>query len=175
MLHLIDGNNLLYASHAHLPGPPAGRQRLCEILGRWARDRAAKVIIVFDGPRPRPGLEQQMRVADMQVIFSAPQSADEVIEDMIEQAAAPAQTRVVTSDRAIQSVARHRRCPCVESADFARELAAPAPPTPDRQPPSPQPPEKPSEPGPLETDAWLREFEFDPDQPPDGADLMRER
>jgi len=175
MVYVIDGNNLLYAAHAHMPGPHAGRQRLCEILGQWASRSATDLTVVFDGPRPRPTFEQQMRSANITLIFSAPRSADEVIEDMIERTAAPAQMHVVTSDRAIQSVARNRRCPCIESADFARELASPTRSAPSDDPPPPAPPEKPDAPTPDQADAWLREFNFDPDQPPDDTDLMEAR
>ena len=172
MLYLIDGNNLLHAAHAHMPGPPVGRQRLCELLGRWGVRNATDLTVVFDGPRPRPTFERQMRAADITVIFSAPRSADEIIEEMIEQAPTPSDIHVVTGDRAIQSVARWRRCACVESADFARELAMPPPPARDEQVPQP-PPEKPGAIPREETDEWLRRFEYDPDQPPDDTDLMR--
>ncbi|MFH0981087.1 MAG: NYN domain-containing protein [Planctomycetota bacterium] len=175
MDYLIDGNNLLYAAHAYLPGPPIGRQQLCELLGRWGRRAATGLIVVFDGPRPPPGLEEQMRAANLAVVFSAPRSADEVIEEMIERASRPAQLHVITSDRAIQSAARYRRCPCTASADFARELATPAATTPSEAPPPSPPTEKPDRLLPEETNAWLREFDFDPDQPPDPTDLMRER
>lgn len=172
MLYLIDGNNLLHAAHAHMPGPPVGRQRLCELLGRWRVRNAVELTVVFDGPRPRPTLEQQMRAAGITIVFSAPRSADEIIEDMIEQARMPGQIHVVTGDRAIQSVARRRRCPCVESADFARELVVPTAPTEGEQ--VPPPPEKPDAMPREEADEWLRRFEYDPDEPPDDTDLMRQ-
>lgn len=171
-MYLIDGNNLLFAARAGLPGPPVGRQQLCEVLGRWARRTGVDLTIVFDGPHPRPGLEQQMLAAKIGVVFSVPRSADEVIEEMIEGAPVPSQIRVVTSDRAIQSVARGRRCVCIESADFARELGA-APRDEGAAAVEPPPPEKPGPLRPEETEEWLRRFNLGPDQPSDDADLTR--
>ena len=171
MVYLIDGNNLLHAAHAHMPGPAVGRQQLCEVLGRWACRTAADLTVVFDGPPPRPGLEQQMLATKIGVVFSVPRSADEVIEEMVERASAPAQIHVVTSDRAIQSVARRRRCVCLESADFARELGTPPQPRDDDSTATEPPPEKPGPPRPEETEEWLRRFDFS--QPSDDADLGR--
>jgi predicted RNA-binding protein with PIN domain len=173
MVYLIDGNNLLYAAHTHLPGPAIGRQRLCEILADWARQTAADLTVVFDGPPPRPGVIQQMQAPNLTVVFSGPRSADEVIEELIERAPAPAAMYVITGDRAIQSAARRRRCRCLTSADFARGLASPPPSTLSENLPPAPPPEKPGALLPEETDEWLRRFDFDPDQPPDDLDLIR--
>ncbi len=173
MIHLIDGNNLLHATHAHLPVPPVGRQQLCALLGRWARQRGTDLTVVFDGPRPRAAFEQQMQAMGVTVIFGASRSADEVIEEMIELSPVPGEIHLVTSDRAIQSVARHRRCACIESADFARELVPTSPSSRKREPPPTPQSEKPDTLPPEETDEWIRRFKFDPDQPPDDLDLIR--
>lgn len=169
---LIDGNNLLYAAHAYGPGgAPIGREWLCELLGRWARRTATSVVMVFDGPAPHEGLQGQMRATGIDVRFSAPRSADEVIEDHIAEAVRPGDLRIVTSDHAIQHAARARRCACVDSEVFAEELfAREASPPPH---PPPQIPEKPAPPSQPETDAWLRGFEYNPDEPPDETDVMR--
>ena len=113
-----------------------------------------------------------MQTRRVRIEFSAPRSADLLIEELIEQAEQPSQMCVVTGDRAIQSVARRRRCVCVSSAAFARELAAPAPPPP-RPEPAPDAPEKPDGLRRDETDAWLRQFNFDPDEPPDENEWLR--
>lgn len=177
-VYVIDGNNLLYAAHAEWPGPPAGRQRLCELLGRWAAGASTELTVVFDGPAPGAGLCEQMRAGGITVVFSAGRSADEVIEEMIERAARPAEIRVVTSDRAIQSAARYRQCTCIEAADFARRLASPQlsfEAEKGSTEPPPAPPEKPEELKRQEAHDWLRRFDYDPDEPPDIADLMRDR
>ena len=170
--HLIDGNNLLHACHVHgRGGAPIGREWLCELLGRWARQAGASVAIVFDGPPPREGLVVQMRATGINVTFSASRTADELIEEAIAAAARPLELRVVTTDRAIQHVARSRRCVCIDSEGFAEELFAAEPaPVP---PPLPPRPEKPDRPSGADADAWLRQFGQDPDEPPDETELMR--
>ena len=164
-MYLIDGNNLLYAAHRQLPGPEVGRQRLCELLGRWGRRERAELTVVFDGPRPPTGLEAQMRAGGVEVLFGVSRSADELIEEMIERSPAPANLRVVTGDRAIQSVGRRRRCPCIDADKFASGLIA----TPPPKPVGPKaPPEKPEQISPAETEEWLRRFALDSEPPEPG-------
>lgn len=173
MEYLIDGNNLLYTAHSHGPAPAIGRERLCELVGRWAKRTTSRVTMIFDGPPPAPAFHQQMRAAGIEVLFSAPRSADEVIEDRIASAPLPVELCIVTSDHAIQSAARARRCRYVESDAFVEELFAPPLPPAAPPPPPSAPPEKPSGPSPGESDGWLRQFDYDPDEPPDETDLMR--
>ena len=161
-MYLIDGNNLLFAAHRQLPGPEVGRQHLCELLGRWGRGERADLTVVFDGPRPLPGLEAQMRAAGIRVLFGASRSADEVIEEIIERSPLPAELTVVTSDRAIQSVARRRRCECIDADQFATGMVA----APEQDPPEhKRPPEKPGCISPAETEEWIRRFAADGEQP----------
>jgi hypothetical protein len=169
--YLIDGNNLLHAVHPYGPGAPIGREWLCEILGGWARRTASSVAVIFDGAPPPAGLLGQMRATGLEVEFSAPQTADDVIEALIAAAVRPVELHVVTSDHAIQSAARARKCICVDSEVFAETLFAPAEAAPP--PPPALGPEKPDAPSPGESDQWLRQFDYDPDQPPDETDLMR--
>lgn len=169
MLILIDGNNLQHAARGQLENYDLGRGRLCDRLGRWAAPTDHEIVVVFDGPPPPSGVEQQMKAAGLDVRFSAPRSADELIEETIEQSISPGRLWVVTSDRAIQAVARHRRCRCMSSEDFLIHLTKPDPKPPVRtQPSSPAS----DDPGDKDSDDWLRLFGFDPNEPPDITDLM---
>lgn len=169
MLILIDGNNLLHAAHGELENYDLGRVRLCDRLGRWAAPTDHEVVVVFDGPAPPTGVQQQMRAAGLEVRFSAPRTADAIIEETIEQSQSPGLLWVITSDRAIQSVARHRRCRCTSTADFLIHLT-----TPDTKPTPPTPPTPTAcdAPAGKSADHWLRTFGYDPDEPPDITDLM---
>jgi len=169
MLILIDGNNLLHAAHGELETYDLGRVRLCDRLGRWAGSTDHQVVVIFDGPAPPTGIQQQMRAAGLEVRFSGPRSADELIEKTIEQSKSPSTLWLVTTDRAIQSVARHRRCRCMSSADFLTHLTGPNPEPAGKTPPPLRPRDEPEE---KNADHWLRTFGYDPDEPPDATDLM---
>ncbi len=153
MRYILDGNNLL-----HIYATGLGRHALCNVVGAWAARNRAEVIVVFDGPPPTPGVWQQMRACGLDVRFSEARKADEVIEDLIEQAASPANVSVVTSDRGPGTAARRRGCRWIRSQEFAAMLDEP--PTAPAPPPPPTPEKPAAVPG--DTDAWLREFGLEP-------------
>ena len=170
---IIDGNNLLHAAYEHAPIPFVARETLVRIIERWARGNDDRVTLVFDGAAPRGGLSAQMTSKRVDVRFSAPATADDVIIALIHSAPDPARLRVVTGDTAVRREARHRRCSHTESADFTAELF-PRPPSADTpRPPAPRR-EKPPAPSQGETDEWLRLFGLDAekDEPFDGSDAM---
>jgi predicted RNA-binding protein with PIN domain len=156
---IIDGNNLLYAMHAHAPIPTVGRETLVKILHRWASAGDDRVTLVFDGPTPREGLARQMASKRMTVKFSAPESADDIIVSMIERAGRTEPIRVVSSDGAIRHVARHRRCQATDTVEFIAELFPPSP-RPATSPESTATSDKPQVATPEEIDEWLTLFGF---------------
>lgn len=119
---IIDGNNLLFAAQARGSRQPMGRETLVRRVEAWARDGGESVTIVFDGPSPRPGLARQMTAGPVTVLFSAPESADDVIIRMIRDEYRHAALRIVTGDTAIAYEARNCRCAQVASAAFIDEL-----------------------------------------------------
>jgi len=119
---IIDGNNLWHAMRVHAPLPPVGRETLVKLIDQWAGQVGAEVMIVFDGPTPREGLAQQMATRRVNVRFSAPQTADDVIERLLKKVRDPAVVRVITSDNAVRSDATHRRCRHTDSVRFVGEL-----------------------------------------------------
>ena len=159
---IIDGNNLLYAMHAHAPLPHIGRETLVRVIDRWARLGSDKVTLVFDGPTPRGGLSQQMTSSRITVRFSAPAPADDVIVAMVERAHRPADIRVVTSDKAIAHEARHHRCRHTNAVAFVAELF----PSDGQSPPQASPGhEKPQPPAQDQIQEWIDLFDIDDDQP----------
>jgi predicted RNA-binding protein with PIN domain len=155
---IIDGNNLLHAMHVHAPIPAIGRETMVKVIERWARRGDDDVTLVFDGPVPHGGLAQQMASARIDVRFSAPRTADDIIVDLIQRAKHPPRLRVITGDTAIRHETRMRRGRDVDAETFIRELfPASEEPQGDRAASR----EKPAAPDADETQAWIDEFGLD--------------
>jgi len=164
---LIDGNNLLYACHACAPGPPIGRHRLVALVQQWGKRQGEKVVLVFDGPRPTPALEQQMSVEGVDLHFSGHQTADDVLIQMIEQKSHGDQVQLVSSDRAIRHVATLHHCQSIPSESFVGELVNPDDTEPPTQPKNqPLRPEKPASISEKEVDDWVDQMSDDDDDTP---------
>lgn len=168
---IIDGHNLLFAMHADAPMPHVGRETMVRVIDRWAKRTGASVTIVFDGARPPAGLERQMATARIEVSFSAPRTADDVIIRMIQESASPTALRIVTSDSVIAHDARHRKCEQTPVEAFVKELFPPAE---EVHPDPPAKPEKPQDVSTEQTQDWLDRFDASPedDEPFDGYGAM---
>lgn len=170
---LVDGNNLLYAARDVARLRQIDRLGLCRLLGRWGSGAGTDVTIVFDGPSAPLTIVQHMRSFGAHVVFSGGRSADDVILEALDDAAAAGQYTVVSSDHAIQHDARYHRATAIDSAVFIRDVLRP----PAAERPAADTsgrPEKPEQPDPGETDEWLRRLGFDPDRSPDETDWLEE-
>jgi predicted RNA-binding protein with PIN domain len=102
MPYLIDGNNLL----GSWGGPRPDDDRRADVVRRVAafcRARGARATLVFDGGPLRPELASQ-ELGPLSLRVPSPgEDADDVIRDLIERAARPADWIVVTSDKALYS------------------------------------------------------------------------
>lgn len=158
MTALIDGNNLLFAARdAEALGPDPGRAALCRWLGRWAEATQRRVVVVFDGAAPAPGLAAQIGDARIETVFSGRGvPADDVLVRRIGGDTAPRRLTVVSSDRAVANAARRRRATAVGSADFWRQLRRDLAST--RSTEATEPPEKQQGQSAEQTEAWLDEF-----------------
>ncbi|UCF32556.1 MAG: NYN domain-containing protein [Phycisphaerales bacterium] len=167
---IIDGNNLLFAMHEHAPIPAVGRETLVRVIERWAQKREDKITLVFDGPVPETRMARQMDSPRITVKFSAPLTADDVIIKLIRKTKDPGSTRVVSSDTAIATEAKYRRCAWSDSPAFVREVfAAPGTPADTSQAATP---EKPKAPSPEETEEWLKTFGINQVEDNDQEDWM---
>ena len=170
---IIDGNNLQFAMRDHAPIPHVGRETLARLVDRWAVERDAHVSLVFDGPEPYQTLVRQMAGERTAVSFSAPQSADDVIVEMLHRLRDPSGVRVITSDTAIRYEARIGRFGHTDSVAFVRELF-------DRgetgisteSVPPPAPSEKPERATDDDRRFWSEAFGGDDEEPFDGHDAM---
>lgn len=167
---IIDGNNLLHAMHACAPIPNVGRETLLRIIERWAQDSVEDVTLIFDGATPRGGMSRQLASRCVDVRFSAPLTADDVIVRMVGERTPGREVRVVSSDTAVRHEAKRCGCQCVDSPAFVGELfAEPVPP--DTRPPTEN--EKPSDVTPAQRTEWLEAFGLDDeDDPLDDFDAM---
>jgi predicted RNA-binding protein with PIN domain len=161
MLHLIDGYNLLFAMGVLLPGRvgPLGleyaRRRLLSLLKERHDSQSGAVTVVFDARKAPPGAPAELDYEGIHVAFAVNQEqADDLIEQLIRQAAVPRQVTVVSDDHRIQQAARRRQCVVRGCGEYMDWLAQ----RPARRQPPPEPPSKPEKPSSEETRLWLEAF-----------------
>jgi predicted RNA-binding protein with PIN domain len=185
MALLIDGYNLLHVTDIFAeagPGTDLHRTRLAllDVLAASLNERErAETTIVFDAAGAPPGLPQTLVHGGMTVQFARRHSdADEMIEDLLEQCAAPRALVVVSSDHRIQRAARHCGAGYVDSAQWYADLRAAGRDDGAASQPSTKPV---GDLAPDELAYWLREFNdsaADDDQtnpfPPGYADDLRD-
>jgi len=169
---IIDGNNLLFAMHAHAPIPAMGRETLVRVVERWARRGDSKVTIVFDGSVPPRGLAKQMDSTRVFVRYSGPKTADDVIIVLVQRARQPGLLRVVTSDTAIRHEAKYRRCRHTDSVAFVEEVFAAREGADPKTTPVDGAPDKPRTLSADEADEWLDMFDADDQPSPSDHDLV---
>jgi predicted RNA-binding protein with PIN domain len=155
---LIDGYNLLHASGVFggvrgARGFEASRQALLKELARLLGDAAASATVIFDAADAPPGLPDRSNHEGIAVRFARGyDSADSLIEELIEEHDAPTALTVVSSDNRVMAAARRRRAkPVASDAWFAslREMARATGLVRDAKPP---------EPGPEGAEEWKRYF-----------------
>jgi predicted RNA-binding protein with PIN domain len=157
---LIDGYNLLHAT-GMLCGPAAGphglekaRRRLLGYLRHLHGDEARAVTVVFDAAGAPPGVPAEQDYHGLRVRFAVGHpEADDLIELLIREAAAPRDLHVVSDDHRIQHAARRRRCRVLPCADYLDGLERRR-----RRRPRPEAPEKGAGVSEAETARWLAEF-----------------
>jgi predicted RNA-binding protein with PIN domain len=158
MRYLIDGYNLLYAMGvlAGRKGPGGlekARLRLLGLLSGAHGQQAPEITVIFDAtgaPRDVPAEQYHQGI---HVRFAHRREADDLIEELLRQAA-PRSVTVVSDDHRIQQAARRRRCLVRGCGEYLDEL--------DRRRRSRPPPveqdDKPRAATGEETRHWLREF-----------------
>lgn len=128
---LVDGYNLLFASSVFVPegmAPTLSNTRDA-LLDFLAETIAAKLLpqttVVFDAAQAPPGLPKEMQHRGMRIVFSAKKSsADEVLEDLLDNAKQPKELLVISSDHRIQRAARQKGAKYVDSEQWLKEQAA---------------------------------------------------
>jgi len=160
-VYVIDGYNLLFAmgvlhGRAGPHGLEKARLRLLGLLHGVYGDEADAVTVVFDAAHAPPGVAGEQEYQGLHIRFAvAEQEADDVIELLIGQAAAPKNLTVVSDDHRIQQAARRRQCTVQGCQDYLDWLDQRRRQGRAQRLPSP---EKPPGPSPADRQHWLAEF-----------------
>jgi hypothetical protein len=125
MLVLIDGHNLI----AKMPGinldDADDEERLLVKLRQYRARTRRKITVVFD-PGPAFNLASKRSKGGITIQYAGSgKTADDVIINRLRKARNPKQILVVTSDQAIERVARQVQARVMSSTDFAQALNAP--------------------------------------------------
>lgn len=164
MHYLIDGHNLIAKMPDIRLSDPDDEAQLILRLREWtAAGRKRQATVYFDGGLPG-GVAPHFSGGRIKVIFaSVGREADDLIIRKIKQVHNPPEYTLVTSDRAILSVAEKRGMPLLSSEEFAAWLVEEA--EERAQPELPSPGEEPlvSE---KEVAEWLELFGPTPEPPP---------
>ena len=162
MRYLIDGYNLLHAT-GHLSGKvgPQGLEKarlaLLSHLAVFARTEAV-VTVVFDARNAPRSVAAEQDYQGVSVRYALDGEADDLIEELIRQDAAPRSLTVVSDDRRLKEAARRRDCPMQGCLDFY-ETAGQTP----RTPPAAATMRGPGKLSEQEVQAWLEAFGTDSD------------
>jgi predicted RNA-binding protein with PIN domain len=125
MLVLIDGHNLI----ARLPDiqldDADDEEQLLLKIRRYQARKKQRVTVVFDaGLGYKPGSKHRQGRLTVEYAPSG-RTADQIIINRLRNASSPKQILVVTSDRAIQRVAKDVGASIISSDQFAAELTLP--------------------------------------------------
>lgn len=149
---LIDGHNLIGRTPGLSLADVDDEEKLVAALRSYAARRRARIVVVFDSGRPG-GPSARVSRGDIEAVFAGSHTnADRVLIERIRGLKQPQDWTLVSSDRAIQAEANHRRVRVIEATEFGRTLA---PPSNDKNPPEPD--QKPETDG--DIDEWLRLFD----------------
>ena len=155
---LIDGYNLLHASGVFggvrgARGFEASRRALLDEVARLLGDASITATVIFDAADAPPGLPDRSIHDGISVRFARGyDSADALLEEIIEAHQAPTALTVVSSDNRVIAAARRRRAKPVGSQEWFAGLRKSA------RPAGPQSDAKPPEPGPEAAEEWKRYF-----------------
>lgn len=157
---LIDGYNLIHAmtTLGKRLGPGVLQKARLQLLGLLHHsfgEQASNVTVVFDAAGATPGCTPEHDFHGLKIRFALKgRQADDVIEDLIQHAAAPKQLTVVSNDHRLQQAARRRKAKvmsCEEFFDWLGRLRR-------QQKPKTVDSEKKDSESPAETTRWLKEF-----------------
>jgi predicted RNA-binding protein with PIN domain len=161
--YLIDGYNLIHAlgmiQKQMAPGGlETSRQRLLEFLTAAFTSNDADVTIVFDAMSNTAGGKRSQEHAGLHIRFAPrTQSADDLIEELLEQSPQPDHLTVISNDMRLQTAARRQGARAWSHEDLLdyldKKSAQVVTPTSDEAN------EKADHTSPTEIQHWLKEFE----------------
>ena len=160
MNHLIDGYNFLHALGRLGPRSTAaalqGARRWLFVLLRPAAVAPDRITVVFDSKDTHKGSRTQEIASGVTCLYSRGQTADDLIEDLIEAEADPRGLLVVSDDNRLKLAARHGKAQGIGCLDYYERflMARPA----ARAEPADKTAEEPEEVSAEETEHWMAVF-----------------
>lgn len=155
---ILDAYNVLHCSHV-LPERWAAidAPELCRMIDRSTL-HGGKAIVVCDG-QPKPHERDFTATGPSSMIHSGKgREADDLIEDILEDAKNRRNILVISNDHRVQRAARTRGARWMDCESFLRKLAD------NLRDQTPASPEKPT--GPVDAEAWMKKFGIDSPQSP---------
>lgn len=115
---LIDGYNVLYA----MPEMPSGtweqkRLALLEFIHQQRPQGKNRLTVVFDS---RQGMGDQLQHGGSMVVFTAGETADERLSNMVRDAENPREIVVVSNDKGVRSLVQGTGARWLSATDFLR-------------------------------------------------------
>lgn len=159
MRYLIDGYNLLYAlGIVRRNGGRAAWDRSRRELLDWLADRHGKTVcdvtIIFDAQNSFGGILEE-RHRGLRVIRDRGRTADDFIEDLLQQEHLPHALTVVSSDGRVRDAAVVHGCLTMRCEEYVDLLMNPPKSSTDGKPPEN---EKPGHTSVEETEKWMKVF-----------------
>lgn len=122
MPYLVDGNNLLGRVLGKTPRSEEDRSALIRELAQRLRATRARVTLVFDGATSHGAARQSLGA--LTVRFAGSRTADDLIAETVERAAAASDWYVVTDDRGLSQRVRTAGARVSGVTDFWNLFAA---------------------------------------------------
>ena len=162
MNHLIDGYNMLYAlgrlAPRSTPDALQGARRWLFDLLRPIAVAPTSITVVFDSRNDSPHMRTQEITSGVCFLYSRGQTADDLIEDLIETAPDPRDLIVVSNDNRIKLAARHGKARSVGCLDYYEEFILPGPASASEAAPAADSSTERGEMSAEETEHWLEVF-----------------
>ena len=131
MNHLIDGYNFLYALGRLGPRSTQdalqGARRWLFVLLRPAAVAPTGITVVFDSKDTSGGSRTQEIASGVTFLYSRGQTADDLIEDLIDADPKPRDLLVVSDDNRIKLAARHGKAQGIGCLDYYEQFLMPRP------------------------------------------------
>jgi predicted RNA-binding protein with PIN domain len=159
--YLIDGYNLIHAlgmiqRNMGPGGLEKSRGQLLAFLTEAFGDSSSRVTVIFDAKRAPPGVSRQQEFHGLHIHFAGKnQTADDMIETLIDEEPQPLSLVVISNDMRLQSAARHRGARAWSHEALLDFLEKRAP----TRPPANADEKRADDMSPEELKRWLKEFE----------------
>ncbi len=122
MAYLIDGNNLMGEVDSYFKFNSSSRSKIIAKLLLFQKITRRRIFLVFDGKPPINEQTFQLN-PKFTVYFPEPgQSADELIEEMLDQKKDRHYYTLVSSDRVLREIARSKGTRSISTLEFLKEL-----------------------------------------------------